>query len=84
MQAPTHSAARLWPQANFEKHQRIISCEEAAILTSWGLPLEVSTENLAPVVQKMDNTIHWINLYPLYSKIGSPNTYPLDSDLSSE
>ena len=37
---------------------------------------------LAPVVQKVDNTIHRINLYPLNSAIGFPNTYPLDSDLS--
>ena len=37
---------------------------------------------LAPVVQNVDNTIHRINLYPLESAIGFPNTnYPLDSDL---
>ena len=35
------------------------------------------------VVQKVDNTIHHITLYPLDSAIGSPNTYQLDSDLSS-
>ena len=37
-------------------------------------------------VQKVDNAIHWINLYPLDCTIGFPlkiNTYPLDSDLSS-
>ena len=37
---------------------------------------------LAPVVQKVDNAIHRINVYPLNSAIGSPNTYALDSDLS--
>ena len=37
---------------------------------------------LASVVQKVDNTIHRINLYPLDSAIGFPNTYLLDSDLS--
>jgi len=37
----------------------------------------------APVVQKMDSAIHWINLYPVDNAIGFPNTYPLDSDLSS-
>ena len=37
---------------------------------------------LAPVVQKVDNAIHWINHYPLESAIGFPNTYPWDSDLS--
>ena len=38
---------------------------------------------LAPVVQKMNNAIHWISLYPEDSAIVFPNTYPLDSDLSS-
>ena len=33
---------------------------------------------LAPVVQKVDNAIHWINLYPVDSTIGFPNIYPLD------
>ena len=37
---------------------------------------------LASVVQKVDNAIHQINLYPLDSAIGVPNPYPLDSDLS--
>ena len=36
----------------------------------------------APVVQKVDNAIHRINLYSLDSAISFPNTYPLDSDLS--
>ena len=36
----------------------------------------------APVVQKVDNTIHPINYYPLDSAIGFTMTYPLDSDLS--
>ena len=59
----------------------------------------------APVVEKVDNTIHcmdkslssgyilwetialstaWINLYPMDSIIGFPNTYPLDGDSSVE
>ena len=37
---------------------------------------------LASVIQKVDNAIHQINLYPLDSAIGVPNPYPLDSDLS--
>ena len=37
---------------------------------------------MAPVVQKLHNAFHWINLYPLDSTTGFPNTYPLDSDLS--
>ena len=36
----------------------------------------------APIVQKLDSVIHHINLYPVDSAIGSPNTYPLDRDLS--
>ena len=35
-----------------------------------------------PVVRKVDNAIHWINLYPVDNAIGFPDTYPLDSDLS--
>ena len=41
-----------------------------------------SNPGQAPVVQKVDNTIHRINHYPLDSAIGFPNTYPLDSDSS--
>ena len=37
----------------------------------------------APVVQKVDNAIHWINHCPMDNTIVYPNTYPLDSDLSS-
>ena len=36
----------------------------------------------APVVQKVESAIHRINLYPMDSAIGFPNTYPLESDLS--
>ena len=44
-----------------------------------------SAESLhqAPVVQKVDSAIHWLNLYPLDNAIGFPNTYSLDRDLSS-
>ena len=39
---------------------------------------------LAPVVQKVDNAIHWINHYPLDIAIiiGFAITYPMDSNLS--
>jgi len=40
------------------------------------------SEELASVVQKLDSTIHRINLYPVGNAIDFPNTYPLDSDLS--
>ena len=42
----------------------------------------IAFKELAAVVQKVDNGFHRINLYPLDSAIGFPNTYPLDSDLS--
>ena len=35
-----------------------------------------------PVVRKVDNAIHWINLYPVDNAIDFPNTYPLYSELS--
>ena len=35
--------------------------------------------DLAPVVQKVDGTIHWLNLYVLENAISFHNTYPLDS-----
>ena len=38
---------------------------------------------LAPVVQTLDSAIHRIKIYPVDNAIGSSNTYPLDSDLSS-
>ena len=31
----------------------------------------------APVVQKVDNAIQWINHYPVDNAIGFPNTYPV-------
>ena len=37
-----------------------------------------------PVVQKVDNAIHWINHYPVVNAlIGFPNSYPLDRNLPS-
>ena len=36
-------------------------------------------EDLAPVVRKVDNAIHWINFYPLGIAIGVSNIYPRDS-----
>ena len=36
----------------------------------------------APVVQKVESAIRWINLNPMDKAIIFPSTYPLDSDLS--
>ena len=48
------------------------------------LPLISHGKNLGPVVRKVDNPIHRINLYPVDSVIDLPNTCPLDSDISGE
>ena len=37
-----------------------------------------------PFVQKVDNAIYRINLYPLDSAIGFPNTYPLHRSIRSK
>ena len=35
-----------------------------------------------PVVGKVDNVIHWINLYPVNNAVSFTNsTYPLDNDI---
>ena len=44
--------------------------------------VDISTIHLALVVQKVDSTIHRINLYPVDIASAFPNAYPLDSDLS--
>ena len=42
------------------------------------------TIDLAPVVQRVYSTLHWINLYPLDNSINfDSNYYQLDNDLSS-
>ena len=45
--------------------------------------LYTPNSNLTQVVQKVDNALRWINLYPVHTAIGFPNTYTLDGDLSS-
>ena len=35
-----------------------------------------------PVVQRLDNAVHWMNSYPVDSVVCFVDTYPLDSDLS--
>ena len=46
-----------------------------------GFAASLLSDNLAPVVRKVDSSIHRINHYPVDSAIGFPNTYPLDRDL---
>ena len=44
---------------------------------------KIFLKGVFPVVQKVDNAIRRINLYPADSAIALPKTYPLDSDLFS-
>ena len=48
----------------------------------WQLFLQGQNGVQAPVVQTVDNAIHWINHYTLDIAIGFAITYPVDSDLS--
>ena len=43
---------------------------------------EKNSIHQAPVVQRVDNAIIWINFNPADNVIVSPNTDPLDSDLT--
>ena len=44
--------------------------------------IAVGNLHQAPVVQRLDNAIHWIKLYPVDNAIRFAITYPPDSDLS--
>jgi len=46
-------------------------------------PLAINLLNTAPVVRRLDKTIHKINPYPVDSMVCFADTYLLDSDLSS-
>ena len=46
-------------------------------------PLGGEINHQAPVVQRVSNAIHWINLYLLDSAVHLVNTNLLDSNLSS-
>ena len=49
---------------------------------SQSIRLENFVTVMAPVIQMVDNTFHWINFYPADNAIVSPNTYRLHCDLS--
>ena len=49
-----------------------------AILYQTGIYIK----GLAPVVQRLDNAIHWINRYPVDKCSQNKPRYPPDSDLS--
>ena len=53
------------------------------VLCSWlrHFTPTVPLSTQGPVVQRLDNAVHWINYYPAGSMVCFVNTYPLDSDL---
>ena len=61
------------------KKQTLTILEDIIII----MPRHLENQEQAPVVQRLDNTIHRINHYPADSVVCFVNTYPLDSDLSS-
>ena len=59
-----------------EFHIEPVHAEENEYRSCWSEKLQNNLcIILAPVVRMVDNAIHWINLYPLDSAIGLPNTY---------
>ena len=54
------------------------------VLCSWlrHFTPTVPLSTQGPVVQRLDNAVHWINYYPAGSVVCFVNTYPLDSDSS--
>ena len=54
---------------------------------SWERNLKLKTltrrrKLLAPLVRRVDNAIHWVNLCLVDSAVHFVDSYPLDSDLS--
>ena len=73
---------------------RILCCRSRMAGTGFSIPCPWNVDSrfqslarfrasyieLAPAVQKVDNAIHRINLYPVDSAISFAHTYPLDSE----
>ena len=67
----------------FKKGQpALVSVRDIIEANKTSIVVNKSIHHLAPVVQTFDSAIRWINIYPVDSAIGFPNTYLLDSDLS--
>ena len=61
----------------------ILPVQEKRFLLALEVQMLDSTNHLGPAVLKVESIIYRMNHYLLDSTIGFPNTYPLDSDLSS-
>ena len=85
---PIQLSARV-PRTDFNTN-KIFTCNsetfkvDPIILLTWHHVFKKvgNTTHQALVVQRLDSTIHSINLYPVDSAVSFPNTYPLDSGLS--
>ena len=72
---------------NFRKFQSRYSYTKKSVACKHFFPpplaMTCSRNNyLAPVFQKLDNAIHWINHYPVDKHKGNQLHYPVDRDLS--
>ena len=70
------STTNVYPFARPRKHHEQQCVCNNVKLSHW------KDNDLASVVQRMDNVIHRINHYPVDSVVCFATTYPLDSDLS--
>ena len=64
--------------------KRSLHCWAAYLRESASQPQrgKLACPHLARVVQRLDNTINWLNHDPVDSVVCFANTYPLDIDLS--
>ena len=58
------------------KNKHVLDCKHQSKIL-------LHQHHLAPLVQRVDSAIQWINCYPLDNAINFDSTYPLDSDLSN-
>ena len=56
--------------------------DQVLIFNTSGLQTLTTFIHRSKLFQKLDNTLHWINLYPVNNTNDFPNTCPLDSYLS--
>ena len=79
-----HHQCLQWPitpeilQPNTLIHENFVRKREC----NWSDTNKNASKVLAPVVQRVDNTIYQINHYPVNGVVCFTNTYSLDSELS--
>ena len=66
---------------NLSFHCSIVSTKSNFVKMGFAVTI-MYTVHQAPVVRKVDNAIHSINLFPVDEAIDFPITYPLNSNLS--